>query len=166
MFVIGFRLGQLLTLDESLLLRPALIYAFAAPFGAPSRRPDRLAPNQCPNRVRVRRWQNAHREPAAALDFRVERQIAQRAIGDEILFRDRIPVDDELHRHFAGVADAGALDIPVRLFLITAAAAFGIGLPVQKCSRPDMHLDATGAERRSSLPFSPIRTSFTAKSSR
>ena len=57
-FVIGLRLLQLVTLDESLLLRPALIHAFEAPFGAPSRRAHQLARNQDPDGIRVRRRQD------------------------------------------------------------------------------------------------------------
>jgi hypothetical protein len=95
----------------------------------------------------VRRRQDPHRQPAAALDRRLERQIVERAIGDKTLFRDGIPVDDEFHSHFACVSNAGALDIPERLFLVTASPAFGTGLLIQKRSRPDVQLHATGSRK-------------------
>jgi hypothetical protein len=48
------------------------------------------------------------------------------AVGHDFLLLHGIAVDDNLHRHLATVAEAGALQVPVGL-LVEAAAADGLG---------------------------------------
>src|SRR5258708_4426705 len=57
--------------DARLLLLPALIDRAQAPLGARFRRPDRFIPNQRENRIRMRRRQNAQRNPTAAIELRI-----------------------------------------------------------------------------------------------
>src|SRR6185312_14426045 len=58
--------------DKTLLLRPALIDALEAPFGAAAAGADGLPADQDEDRIRVRRRQDSQRHPTAAVDLHVE----------------------------------------------------------------------------------------------
>src|SRR5207247_5198641 len=98
-FIILLGLLHLVGFDEALLLRPALIHAFQTPLGAAFRGAHRLFTHLHPNRVRVRRRQDAHSHPTAPFDLRIEYQVTQDAVGDNLLVRHRVTIHDELDRH-------------------------------------------------------------------
>src|SRR5262245_12471897 len=58
MFVVLLGPGEFGSVDHALLLRPALIHTFEAPFDAAAGRANRLPIHLNENRIRVRRWQN------------------------------------------------------------------------------------------------------------
>src|SRR5687768_3072392 len=78
------RLAALLlfiSLQEPLLLRPAIVHAFEAPFNALARRADWFAVHQDEDGICVRRWQNAQRHPTAVGHVHIERHVAKFSIG-------------------------------------------------------------------------------------
>src|ERR1041385_5806771 len=99
-FVILLCLRHLVGLDEALLLRPTLIHAFQAPFGAPFGGAHRLVGHQHPDWVGMRTWRDTRRDPTASLDLRVENQVAQSAVRQNLLLRHRITIHDELDHNF------------------------------------------------------------------
>src|SRR5947208_7552544 len=68
-FVILRCLLHLVGFDEALFLRPALIDSFQTPLGAAFRGAHRFVSDLHPNRVRVRRWQDARSHPTAPFDL-------------------------------------------------------------------------------------------------
>src|SRR5262249_7850251 len=101
------------------LLAPALVNGLQTPFGAAPRGADRLVADGDEDRIGVRRSGDAQRDPTAALDPGVERDVAHRAVGDDLLFIHRRSVDDQFDHHFARRSDARALQIPIRLLVET-----------------------------------------------
>src|SRR5262249_13417079 len=87
--------------DLGRLLAPALVNGFQTPFGAAPRGADRLVANDNEDRIGVRRSGDAQRDPTAALDLGVERDVAHRAVGDNLLFIYRHSVDDQFDHHSA-----------------------------------------------------------------
>src|SRR5262249_32497411 len=112
--VCPLRLAALLDPDPGLLLSPALIYRAQAPLGARPH-PDRLVAYHGKYRIRMRRRQYPQRYPTAAIDFVIEADRPQRAVGGDLLPRDGGAVHDQLQRNLARVANSGPLQLPVRL---------------------------------------------------
>src|SRR5215467_3282732 len=83
------------------LLAPALVDGFQTPLGAAPRGADRLVADDDEDRIGVCRSEDAQRDPTAALDLGLERYVAQRAVGDDLLFIYRRPVDDQFDGDFA-----------------------------------------------------------------
>src|ERR1044071_8149133 len=132
-FVGALGVGALVFGNLRRLLAPTLIDGLEAPLGAAARGADGPAPDDDEDGVRVRGGQDAERDPRAALDRDFEGHVAQRAVGQDVPRRDAAAVDDDFERHLARVADARALDVPVRRLVLAAAAHRLVRLFVQKC---------------------------------
>ena len=147
---------------------PAAIHARQAPLDARARRADRLAVDEHEHRIGVRRRQDAQRDPAAALDRHVERDIADRPVRDDRAARRRIAVHHHFHRHLARVADARAFEVPIRLACRSSTPlndAFAAA-PSSRAATRAVTFTVDALSSRNSLPFTPIATSFTLKSIR
>src|SRR5262249_11467000 len=122
------------------LLAPALVNGLQTPFGAAPRGADRLVASGDEDRIGVRRSGDAQRDPTAALDPGVERDVAHRAVGDDLLFIHRRSVDDQFDHHFARRSDARAFQIPVRLLVETQLADRFVRLFVQPRGHTRRHM--------------------------
>src|SRR5829696_482964 len=103
------------TSDPAHLLRPALVHRLETPLGAPARCADRPATHDHEDRIGVRRAHDAKCHPPASLHARVERHVAQHAVGADALARHRLSIQDQLHRDVARAGHARVLWRPVRL---------------------------------------------------
>ncbi len=61
----------------------------------------------------MRRTQDAHSEPTAALDRHVKGYIPDASVRYDILASKRLPVYYEFHGHFARASDARSLEMPI-----------------------------------------------------
>ncbi len=125
------------------LLLPALVNRFEAPFGRALARANRLAVYQHKDGVGVARGENSQTHPAAGPDRHVESNVLFGAVGNHFFSIDSLAVDDYLHRHATGLADARSFDVPVRLGKQGRASnAFGrfggFGLEKRRDARGDL----------------------------
>ena len=102
------------------------------------------------------------RHPARLLDRDVERDAFDVAVGGDLGLGDREAVDDDLDGDFPRLAEAGALEVPVRLLdraagrAIARAVGRDVGFETGRDLRGD--LDRGRPASFSSLPCSPSAT--------
>lgn len=153
MFVGGLGVGEFVFADEASFLGPALVDALEAPFGAAAVA-DRFAIDEDEDGVGVGAGEYAEGDPTAFVDVHGEFGFVHGAVGGNGLFGDGIAVDDEFDGDGAGGVDAGAFDVPVRLFVELAVLEIGVGCFVE--ARGDFGGNGDGArflERKFAFAF-------------